>query len=211
MEKTVFGSYYAASTAPGAAPLPLPAPQSTARAPLLAGGSPRQPLRLSAAICSTDYYPAAAPSLAPWHSSPSPAAGSVFRYGTPLDPLPTAAVGASLRAAPVDAFRLVGCDSTVSVSVSQTHSPTRTFVTDSVTADYFTVTVSETCTAAEVPTGTASMSNESQSEFIRRVNATMTAKTKSRSRGRRRPPRGKGVPFVDYPFVFKSNNNSRMP
>ena len=139
MEKTVFGSYYAASTAPGAAPLPLPAPQSAARAPLLAGGSPRQPLRLSAAICSTDYYPAAAPSLAPWHSSPSPAAGSVFRYGTLLDPLPTAAIGASLWAARIYAFRLVGCDSTASVSITQTHSlakvATRTYVTDSLTVE----------------------------------------------------------------------------
>ena len=34
---------------------------------------------------------------------------------------------------------------------------------------------------------------------------TARTKTKSRSGGRRRPPRGKGVPFEDYPFVFKSN------
>ena len=222
MEKTVFGSYYAASRPPAR-------PRCRCR--------PRcSPAAVHASRCAC-RPPSAAP------TTPSPAAGSAFRYGTLMDPLPTAAVGASLWAARIFALRLVMCDSTASLSISQTHSmariATRTFVTDSLTvestatqrplttpsatqtpraatstADYFTVTAyPETCTAAEEPTGTASVSNESQSGSLRRANATrtMTAKTRSRSMGRGRPPHGKGVPYVDHPFVFKSNNNDNSP
>ena len=75
----------------------------------------------------------------------------------------------------------------------------------SAAAEYFTDTstgtVSDTCTNA---TTNASRSDAEDT-------AKSKTKTKSRSKARRRPPRVRGVPFVDHPIVFKSNHRRRSP